>query len=123
MSLAALIERLASAAHRFSGYGPPPHPAVRARETGAPLFDRLQRVLRLAGACPPGESGDAIRRAACEMIEAGSSRQRQTHRLKMLRAVTRAGWSPGQRAVEPREADRAVLGQLADALRDDFHED
>jgi hypothetical protein len=53
------------------------------------LFDNLQQVLRLAAECPAGRFGDEMRRAACELTEAGSVRQRHTHRQRMLKAITR----------------------------------
>ena len=82
----------------------------------AMLFDSLQHVLRLAEACPAGPSGDAIRRAACELVEAGSSSQRTASRRRMLKCVAQ---------VQGRSRDRSrmnhpsspMLRELADALR------
>lgn len=80
----------------------------------ASLFDNLQQVLRLAEACPPGSSGNAIRRAACELVEAGSAGDRTATRRRMLRCVVRVQQHAPPRADDP---SPVLLRQLADALR------
>jgi hypothetical protein len=86
------------------------------------MLDRLQDVLRLAGACPRGESGNAIRRAACEMIEADSAQQRRKLRLQMMKIVAQAHGGGSAAGTHASESGRAALAQLSDALRDEFHE-
>ena len=80
------------------------------------LFDILQHVLRLAEDCPSGPEGDALRRAACELIEADSPPRRSACRRRMLKSVVRLQWRSrgGARTGDP---SPLTLGQLADALR------
>lgn len=99
---------------KSSDEAPPDHwGGTRAKERPGTLFDSLQHVLRLAEACPSGVSGDEIRRAACELVEADSSRQRTARRRRMLKYVVRV-----QRRNRSRTADlgRSMLSRLADAL-------
>jgi hypothetical protein len=78
------------------------------------LFDSLQQVLRLAEACPAGVAGNAIRRAACELVEAGSPDTRTACRRRMLRCVLRIEGRARPRIDDP---NRLLLRQLAHALR------
>ena len=95
----------------------PDHWGRRAAEPRASLFDSLQRVLRLAEACPSGPSGDAIRRAACELVEADSSSARTACRLRLLRCVVRVQGRSRPRMDDP---SPLLLGQLAGVLRRDL---
>ena len=103
MWLSALTSRLRLVTHRAPGPTP-----------SATLFDRLQEVLRLAEACPSGPSGDALRRAACELVEAESSSARMACRRRMLRCVNGAQERSRSRVDDP---NALLLRQLADALR------
>lgn len=81
------------------------------------LFESFQRVLQLADECPRGPAGDAVRRAACELVEADSTGQRRTCRRQMLKAVSRLErWQ----AYQPHRNDDpslAALKQVTEALR------
>ncbi len=94
--------------------GAPCHRGAVARKSPSTLFDSLQQVLRLAEACPAGPSGNAIRRAACELVEADSSTTRTACRRRMLRRVIRLEGYPLLRRDDP---SPLLLRQLADALR------
>jgi hypothetical protein len=70
--------------------------ATRRRTTGAERGHIARRghgskafkhILRLAEECPSGPFGDAIRRGACELIEADSWRRRSICRRRMLKSV------------------------------------
>jgi hypothetical protein len=89
---------------------------TRARQPRLTLFDSLQHVLRLAEACPAGVSGDAIRRAACQLVEANSASARTACRRRLLKCVVRLQWRSGQ-ALRTEDPSPLLLGQLADALR------
>ena len=89
------------------------HRGADARKSPGTLFDRLQQVLRLAEACPTGRSGNAIRRAACELVEADSSTARTTCRRRMLRCVVRVQGRSRPRTDDP---SPLLLRQLANAL-------
>lgn len=112
MWLAAVTGRLACFLRRAGGHAVTAEPPVV--EPPGTLFDRLQDVLRLAEACPAGPSGDAIRRAACELVEAESFTARAACRHRMLRCVVGV-----QGRSRPRQDDPSplLLGQLAHALR------
>lgn len=92
----------------------PDHWGAPAQKSPATLFDRLQQVLRLAEACPSGPSGDALRRAACELVEADSSTARTACRRRMLRCVIDIRGRPQPRTDDP---NPLLLRQLTDALR------
>jgi hypothetical protein len=94
--------------------GSPGHRRAVAQKPPGTLFDSLQQVLRLAEACPSGPSGNAIRRAACELIEADSSTTRTACRRRMLRCVIHLEGHPELRMDDP---SPLLLRQLADALR------
>ncbi len=81
------------------------------------LFESLQHLLRLAEACPSGPSGDQIRRAACELIEAESAQRRSACRLRLLKVVDDL---EGRRLRGRHRGDDpppVILKQLTDALR------
>jgi len=94
--------------------------ATRARSPRSTLFESLQHVLRLAEECPSGPSGDEIRRAACELIEAHSSDQRRLVQRRMLKAVLRleSRRSPDRRRTN--EPSPLLLKRLTDALRQEL---
>ena len=93
---------------------PPDHwGATRGAERPPTLFDHLQQVLRLAGEWPSGRSGDAIRRAACELTEASSLGQRHVHRQRMLKIVTRT-----ESRLPHRSGDNDPSPRLLRALRE-----
>ena len=92
----------------------PVHLRPRPHKPPGTLFDRLQQVLRLAEACPTGQSGNAIRRAACELVEADSSNARTACRRRMLRCVVRIEERSRPRVDDP---SPLLLRQLAHALR------
>ena len=94
---------------------PPDHwGGTRVKACSDTLFDSLQHVLRLAEACPSGISGDEIRRAACELVEADSARQRTACRRRMLKYVIRIQARDRSRTGDP---STPMLRRLADALR------
>jgi hypothetical protein len=92
--------------------------ATRPRHLTWTLFESFERVLQLADECPRGPAGDAVRRAACELVEADSMRQRRVRRRRMLQAVARLErWQ----AHQPGQADdpgMLALKRLTTALRD-----
>jgi hypothetical protein len=91
--------------------------ATRPRRPESGLFESLQRVLRLADECPRCPAGDAVRRAACNLVEANSTRDRRMHRRRMLKAIAHLERSG---AYQPRRDDDPggrALKQLTDALR------
>jgi hypothetical protein len=90
---------------------------TRARQPAWTLFESLQHVLRLAGSCPAGPSGDAIRRAACELIEADSGRSRSVCRRRMLKSVARLEWRQARGQSRTDDPSPLILKQLTDALR------
>jgi hypothetical protein len=120
MWLAALTGRLAFLTRRLRG-----HTAVRARRadpaTGPgdtiSLFENLQHVLRLATECPSGRFGDEIRRAACELTEAGSVRRRHAHRRRMLKTIARIQARQAYGRCGDGAPSPALLKELTHALR------
>ena len=128
MWLATLATRLTALPRRVAGQISlrEPCPPI-AQAPGDPhattvLFERLQHVLRLAAECPAGTSGDEIRRAACEMIEAPSSHQRQTYRTRLLDAVRRAEARCARNSAATDHPSPLLLRKLADALGQEFSE-
>jgi len=112
MWLAAVTDRLAFFLRRAGSYAVTgEHPVA---EPPGALFDRLQDVLRLAEACPAGPSGDVIRRAACELVEAESSSARAACRHRLLRCVVDVQGRSRPRTDDP---SPLLLRQLAHALR------
>lgn len=99
-----------------SNHAPDHWCGIGAHRPSSTLLDRLQQVLRLAEACPPGPSGDAIRRAACELVEADSLKQRTACRRRMLKCVVRLQErSRGRSRTD--DPTPLTLNQLAAALR------
>ena len=96
-------------------------PAMPAHSPHVALFDRCQHLLRLAEECPPGPSGDAIRRAACELIEAGSTRQQDAHRRRLLKDIARIEHRSARGRRLAGDPSAGVLQRLADALRSELH--
>lgn len=94
--------------------------ATRARRPRRALFESLQSVLQLADECPRSPSGDAVRRAACELVEADSTRQRRVRRRRMLRAVARLERSHERQRDRNDGPSLLLLKRLADALRDEL---
>jgi hypothetical protein len=90
---------------------------TRAHHPPSRLFENLQHVLRLAEEFPSGPSGDEIRRAACELVEADSAGQRRTRRRRMLMALARleSRLSNGRRRND--DPSPLMLTRLTDALR------
>jgi hypothetical protein len=82
------------------------------------LLDRLEHVLRLAEACPCGPSGDTLRRAACELIEADSSTRRTACRRRMLKFVVRLQ-ERSRRGSHNDDPSPLMLKQLMAVLRRD----
>ncbi|HEV3483927.1 MAG TPA: hypothetical protein VG106_00865, partial [Vicinamibacterales bacterium] len=81
------------------------------------VFESLQRVLQLADACPRGPEGDAVRRAACELVEAETATERRVRRRRILRAVTRLERWQARHALA---AEEGGVKRLTDALRDEI---
>lgn len=99
------------------GGAPPDHWGSTSPHDGSStLLDRLQHVLRLAEACPSGPSGDAIRRAACELVEADSSTRRAVCRRRMLKCVVRLQERSRRRSAND-DPPPLMLNHLAAALR------
>jgi len=80
------------------------------------LFETLQHVLRLAEECPSGPAGDAIRRAACELIEADSW-QRSMCQRRLLKSVAHLQWRQLRGLSRTDDPTPQVLTQLAAVLR------
>jgi hypothetical protein len=83
----------------------------------ASLFEGLQDVLRIAVDCPPGESGDGIRRGACELIEAHSPRDRSSKRRRLLSAIARVQERRLRGRSHRDDPSAALLHRLSEALR------
>jgi hypothetical protein len=103
------------AAARFEA--PPDHwGGTRADRSHRALFENLQDVLRLAEECPSGPVGDAIRRAACELVEADSW-QRSVCQRRMLKSVAHLQWRQVRGLSRADDPTPQMLKQLADVLR------
>ena len=103
---------------RTGNEAPPDHwGGTRANRSYTTLFENLQRVLRLAEECPAGPVGDAIRRAACELIEADSSPQRSLHQRRMLKSVTYLQRRLAHSVSRTDYPTSLLLKRLAEALR------
>jgi hypothetical protein len=94
--------------------------ATRSRRPMRTLFESFQRVLQLADECPRGPAGDAVRRAACELVEADSLRQRRVHRRRMLRAVARLERWRAHQPCRNDDPSLVTLKRVTDALRDEL---
>ncbi|MBI4887931.1 MAG: hypothetical protein HY824_12625 [Acidobacteria bacterium] len=103
-------------------HDPPADHGVASRPLPPPmsLFDALQHVLRLAGQCPPGPSGDDIRRAACELVEANSAGARHTGSRRMLKAIAQVEWRRSRGRSRPDDPSFSTVTRLADAVRRDL---
>jgi hypothetical protein len=87
------------------------------------LFDNLQQVLRLATECPPGPSGDELRRAACQLTEASSMRQRRVYRQRMLKTIARIQARHARGRHRTDDPSPMLLMQLSVALCRELHPD
>lgn len=94
----------------------PGHKRTRAGGPSSTLLERLQHVLLLSEACPSGPAGDAIRRAACELVEADSSTRSTACRRRMLKGVVRL-LARSRRRNGTDDPGPQSLRQLATALR------
>ena len=104
--------------HRTGGEAPPDHwGGTRVNRSHWTLFENLQRVLRLAEECPAGAIGDAIRRAACELIEASSSPERSLHQRRMLKSVSQLQRRLAHSVAGKDHPTSLLLKRLAEALR------
>jgi hypothetical protein len=88
--------------------------AARPRPEPRPLLTVLNQVLRLADRCPRHAAGDRVRRMACELIEARTTRERHSLRRRILATLARLDRS----RVTPEE--RATVQQLIDIMRDEL---
>jgi hypothetical protein len=86
------------------------------------LFESLQLILRLAEECPSGPFGDAIRRGACELIEADSWRSRSMCRRRMLKSVAHLQRRQLHGVSRLDDPTPLMLTRLGDALRRHEHE-
>ena len=102
---------------------PPDHwGGTRTNHSHWTLFENLQHVLRLAAECPAGPVGDAIRRAACELIEADSWPQRSLRQRRMLKSVTHLERRRLHGVSTTDYPTPLMLQRLAEALRRQEHE-
>ena len=93
---------------------------TRERDGGAEegsLFEGLQDVLRIAVDCPPGKSGDDIKRSACELIEADSVRDRSSKRRRLLSVIARVEERRSRGRSHRDDPSAALLRRLSDVLR------
>ena len=81
------------------------------------LFEGLQNVLRIAVDCPPGKSGDDIKRSACELIEADSVRDRSSKRRRLLNVIARVEERRSRGRSHRDDPSAALLRRLSEALR------
>ena len=103
---------------RARAEAPPDHwGGTHATWSQSTLFDSLQRVLRLAEECPSGPFGDAIRRGACELIEADSWRSRSVCRRRMLKSVADLQRRQLHGLSRTDDPTPLVLQRLGEALR------
>ena len=101
---------------------PPDHwGGTRANWSQSMLFESLQRVLRLAEECPSGSFGDAIRRGACELIEADSWRSRSICRRRMLKSVAHLQRQQLHGVSRADDPTPLMLKRLGEALRRQEH--
>ena len=83
----------------------------------APPFERLQQLLGAAALWPAGPTGDVIRRAACEFIEAESPAERDSSRRRMLKTIAGVQWRRGRRRLRADDPCETSVERLSDALR------
>jgi hypothetical protein len=101
-----------------TGDAPPDHwGGTRSHRAHWTLFESLQHILRLAEECPSGSFGDAIRRGACELIEADSSRTRSLCRRRMLKSVVHLQRRQLHGISGTEDPTPLMLTRLGDALR------
>ena len=81
-----------------------------------PPFEHLQQVLREAAHWPAGRAGDAIRRAACEFIEAASPAARHSSRRRMLKTIASVEWRRGRRRSRADDPSELSVKRLIEAL-------
>ena len=106
-----------------TGDAPPDHwGGTRSHRAHWTLFESLQHLLRLAEECPSGLFGDAIRRGACELIEADSRRTRSVCRRRMLKSVAHVEQRHSHGVSRTDDPTPLMLKRLGDALRRDAHE-
>jgi hypothetical protein len=110
----AVVTRLSSLVPRRAATADRPRELEAADES---LFEGLQDVLRIAVDCPPGESGDGIRRGACELIEAHSPRDRSSKRRRLLSAIARVQERRLRGRSHRDDPSAALLHRLSEALR------
>lgn len=91
--------------------------ATRSRHPELALFESFQRVLQLADQCPRGPAGDAVRRAACDLVEANSIGQGRMRRRRMLKAIARLERSRTSPAGRNDEPHLLAVKQVTEALR------
>ena len=96
--------------------GPAAPRELDAAEEGI-LFEGLQDVLRIAVDCPPGKSGDDIRRTACELVEADSARDRSSKRRRLLSVIARVEDRRSRGRSHRDDPSAALLRRLSDVLR------
>ncbi len=106
---------------RLSALVRTPRGATARRELDQPeegeLFEGLQDVLRIAVDCPPGKSGDDIKRSACELIEADSASDRSSKRRRLLNLIARVEERRSRGRGHRDDPSAALLRRLTDALR------
>ena len=112
MWLATLSARLTSLVPRRSSAEEPP-----SASSPAPPLERLQQLLHAAAQWPAGQTGDTIRRAACEFIEAESPAARDSSRRRMLKAIARVEWRRGKRRLLADDPSETSVKRLSEALR------
>jgi len=106
-----------------TGDAPPDHwGATRSRNGDWTLFESLQHILRLAEECPSGWFGDAMRRGACELIEADSWRSRSMCRRRMLKSVAHLQRQQLHGVSGTDDPNPLMLKRLGDELRRQEHE-
>lgn len=84
---------------------------ARPRPVPRPLLNVLNQVLRLADQCPRHAAGDRVRRMACQLIEARTTRERHSLRRQILAALTRL------ERTRVTQEERTTVQQLIDIMR------
>lgn len=102
---------------------PPDHwGGTRSHRAHWTLFESLQLILRLAEECPSGRFGDAIRRGACELVEADSWRSRWLCRRRLLKSVAYLQRRQLHGISHTDDPTSVTLTRLREALRREEHE-
>ena len=107
MWLASLRTRFSNFAHRDSPRDGGDVPS---------LFDGLQHVLRLVHEWPAGPSGDEMRRAACELVEADSISHQYRRRRLMLKTLAQMERRHADGKGRDGDPSPPMRKRLADAL-------